>query len=129
MMSHPRPEVELSLLEQLGADAVDLIVEQFYDRTLADPRLAPFFEGIDLTRLVYHQKTFFYMALGADNTYTGRALAIAHQGLGIKQQHMDALVEHLEAALNDYAVEADMIQTIITKITSFAELVIDETYP
>ncbi|MEM7737998.1 MAG: group 1 truncated hemoglobin [Deinococcota bacterium] len=126
MLSHPRPEVELSLLEQLGADAVDLIVEQFYARTLADPLLAPFFENVNLTRLMNHQKTFFYMALGADNTYTGRALATAHKGLKIRKQHMDALVKHLEEALDDYAVEESMIQEVVAKIASFASLVIEK---
>ena len=41
-----------------GAPAVRAAVDDFYERVLGDPRLAPFFTGTDMNRLKSHQRAF-----------------------------------------------------------------------
>ena len=38
-----------------GGPAVRMVVDDFYQRVLADPELAHYFNGIDMTRLKRHQ--------------------------------------------------------------------------
>jgi NTE family protein len=47
-----------------GAAAVRAAVDDFYDRVLADPELAPFFDGTDMRRLKAHQRSFVAAAIG-----------------------------------------------------------------
>ena len=54
-----------TLFERLGGMvSIDVAVDRFYDRLLADPDLAGFFDQVDLRRLRAHQKAFLAMALG-----------------------------------------------------------------
>ena len=43
-----------------------------YRRVLADPELAPWFEGIDLDRLKAHQRSFLAAAFGGPRVFGGR---------------------------------------------------------
>lgn len=68
-----------SLFDQAGGQgAVDAAVEEFYQRLLADPQLAPFFAGMPLRRLMGHQRAFLAFALQGPNAY--RADRPAAQG-------------------------------------------------
>ena len=54
-----------ALFERLGGSAsIDIAVDQFYERLLDDPELAPFFEDVPMGRQRAHQKAFLTMALG-----------------------------------------------------------------
>ena len=55
-----------TIYERLGGlVTIDVAVDQFYDRVVGDPELAPFFERVDLRRQRAHQKAFLTMALGS----------------------------------------------------------------
>ena len=62
-----------------GAPAVRAALDAFYPRVLADTKLSPFFEGVDIDRLKRIQEGFFAMALGGPNAYVGRSLPDAHE--------------------------------------------------
>jgi hemoglobin len=47
-----------------GAEALETVVENFYDRVLGDAELAGFFSGTNLARLKGKQVEFFSAALG-----------------------------------------------------------------
>lgn len=62
-----------TLYERLGGqDAIDAVVEEFYNRVLADEDLKPYFEGIDTDDLRAHQKDFLTYATGDAMTMQGR---------------------------------------------------------
>lgn len=102
-----------TLFEQLGgAAAVDAAVELFYRKVLSDPRLTPFFEGVDLRRLAGHQKAFLAMAFGGPAKYRGQALRQGHAHLverGLNDPHFDAVMEHLGATLTELGVPRPLI--------------------
>jgi hemoglobin len=95
-----------------GASAVHAAVEDFYTRLLADPQLAPFFAGTDLTRLKAHQRAFIAAAIGGPEIFDGRDMASAHAGLGIASAHFDAVVEYLAGTLSGLGVPEETIAQI-----------------
>ena len=95
-----------------GAAAVRAAVDDFYDRVLADPGLAPFFDGTDLQRLKAHQRSFIAAAIGGPEMFAGRNMASAHAGLGIADAQFDAVVAHLVDTLTGLGVPQDTIGQI-----------------
>jgi hemoglobin len=100
----------MSLFERLGQEAgIRTAVDDFYVRVVADPQLAPYFEGIDLPRLRRHQTALLSQVTGGPVEYTGRDLAAGHAGLGITPEDFDRVVGHLVATLTALGVPAEDI--------------------
>ena len=81
-----------------GGPAVSAVVNDFYERVLGDPQLAPYFEGVDMARLKRHQALLVTQVLGGPANYDGRSLSEAHAGLGIDSDDFNAVVGHLAAS-------------------------------
>lgn len=119
MKAHENKNIRaLTLLEKLGAESVDLIIEQLYQHVLEDELLSPFFKDISMEKLVQHQQVFFYMALGGPDMYEGRSMAEAHAGLNLQEEHFDALVSHLDNALKDFAFEDAVVNEIVEVLST-----------
>lgn len=95
-----------TLYEQVGGDStVKTAVTVFYNRVTGDDALAPWFEGIDLSRLRAHQRAFLSMALDGPELFAGRDLAGAHTGLGITDAAFDVMIVHLLTSLADLGLD------------------------
>ncbi len=117
----------MSLFEQLGgAPAVEVAVDRFYEKVLADPRINGFFEGVDMDRQRRHQVRFLTYAFGGSSTYNGRGMRAAHERLVREQQlndgHFDAVVESLAATL----AELGVAENLIAEVGTIAETVRDD---
>ncbi|WP_333767090.1 group I truncated hemoglobin [Streptomyces sp. IBSBF 2435] len=107
------PAPQQTIFEAVGgAPAVEAVVDLFYDRVLADPALAGYFEGRDMARLKRHQRLFVGQALGSREPYPGRTMERAHSGLAITGEAFDLVVGHLAAALAEAGVDGPTIGTI-----------------
>lgn len=82
-----------------GTGAVDDAVDDFYDRVLADERVAHHFEDTDVTELRAHQAQFISAVTGGPVQYDGADMREAHEGMGITDGEFDAVADHLDAAL------------------------------
>ena len=72
-----------SIYEQIGGqDALIAVVDDIYKRVLADPQLAGFFTGSNMSRLKGKQVEFFAAALGGPDEYSGLSIKDAHRGRG-----------------------------------------------
>lgn len=97
-----------SLYDRLGGEmAVMATVRTFYDKVMADPRLSPYFQGLDMAAQVKKQVAFMTMAFGGPHDYTGRDMQTAHarlvqQGMGDAQ--FDAVLVHIEDTLRELGV-------------------------
>jgi len=97
----------MTIYERLGgADAVDAVVDEFYDRVLADEALEPYFEGVDTEILHDHQVRFISHVAGGPVEYDGRTMAAAHVDLGITDEDFDRVADHLDASLRTFDVPA-----------------------
>jgi hemoglobin len=103
-----------TLYEKLGGEpAVDAAVELFYKKVLADDRIKKFFENVDMQRQARHQKMFLTYAFGGVPNYPGKAMRVAHKRLvddmGLGDEHFDAVMENLGAALKELGVPDELI--------------------
>jgi hemoglobin len=111
-----------SIYEQIGgAEALEQVVADFYERVLADAELAGFFAGANMSRLKGRQVEFFAAALGGPDFYEGAGMREAHAGRGISQADFDRVAGHLVASLAAAGVPAGTIGQIAGAITPLAD--------
>src|SRR5882724_6450130 len=111
-----------SIYDAIGGEpALAAVVDDFYARVTADPELAVFFAGTNMTKLKGRQVEFFAAALGGPHTYTGAPMREAHRGRGIRQEHFDRVAGHLVAALDAADVPAEIINDIADLFEPLAE--------
>ncbi|GAA5068512.1 group I truncated hemoglobin [Nocardia callitridis] len=103
-----------------GHEALEVVVEDFYVRVLADDELAGFFSGTNMNRLKGKQVEFFAAALGGPEPYTGAPMKQVHQGRGITMHHFGLVAGHLGDALKEAGVPGDIIADILTAISPLA---------
>jgi hemoglobin len=104
--------------QQLSADAaIELAVEKFYDRNLADDRINHFFVDTDLEKLRRHQFNFLRYAFSEGRIqYRGESIKAAHSNSiakGLNGYHFDCVAENLVTSLTALAVPQDIIDQIM----------------
>ncbi|MEP6648825.1 MAG: group 1 truncated hemoglobin [Lapillicoccus sp.] len=99
-----------------GGAAVSAVVERFYQLVVGDPRLAPFFDGVDMPALKRHQVFLVSQVMGGPVEYEGRELRDAHAGLNIGEDDFAAVVGHLVASLREFDVPADIIDRVVSAL-------------
>lgn len=116
---------EVSIYEAIGGEpALVAVVDDFYVRVLADPRLAGFFAGANMPKLKGRQVEFFAAALGGPDVYQGGSMRQVHAGRGIDQADFDKVAFHLTGALAAAGVPARTITQIVAAITPLADDII-----
>jgi hemoglobin len=112
---------EPTIYEAIGGDsALEGVVDGLYERVLADPELAGFFAGTNLTRLKGRQVEFFAAALGGPVAYAGASMREAHRGRGIAQRHFDLVAGHLVASLAAAGVPDATVARIVGAVAPLA---------
>jgi truncated hemoglobin YjbI len=102
-----------SLYERLGGEAaVNVAVDKFYVRVLADDRINHFFENLDMVAQANKQKAFLTMVFGGPHTYTGRDMRVSHAHLALTEEHYNAVMENLSNTLRDMGVGETDIQEV-----------------
>ncbi|AFM20535.1 truncated hemoglobin (plasmid) [Mycolicibacterium chubuense NBB4] len=110
-----------TIYEQIGgSEAIVSLVEDFYARVLADPELAGFFGGTNMSRLKGRQAEFFVAALGGPYPYVGPSMKQVHQGRGITTHHFDRVGAHLGESLRAAGVSDELVAQILDNIGSLA---------
>jgi hemoglobin len=103
----------MSIYDEIGGSAaVSAAVDQFYERVIADPTLAPYFVGTDMMKLKKHQRAFIAAAVGGPEPYLGRNMAEAHARLAISASDFDRVVGHLVDTLAALGVPTPTIAAI-----------------
>jgi len=104
---------EVSVYELIGGEpALVAVVDDFYERVLADPQLAPFFAGANMPKLKGRQVEFFAAALGGPDLYQGGSMRQVHAGRGIGQADFDKVAFHLTHALSAAGVPGETVTQI-----------------
>lgn len=107
-----------TLYEQLGGrETINQVIDRFYERILADPRINHFFKAAEMEKLRGRFKIFFAFAFGAPVNYSGRDLRSTHSHLKLDNTHFDALLEHLVASFKQFNIADDLI----LKVTAILE--------
>jgi hemoglobin len=107
-----------------GREAVETVVDSFYDRVLDDPVLEPYFEGVDMEALYSHQVQFVSAVAGGPVEYEGTDMRTAHEHLDITERAFAHVADHLETALRENGVPDGDVETIMAEVAALAEAVV-----
>jgi hemoglobin len=114
-----------ALFGQIG-DAATLrtAVHLFYQRVLADPEMAPWFDEVDMPRLRAHQLAFLAGVLGGPDLFNGRDIAEAHAGLEITDEAFDRLIGHLATTLRDLGSAPAAVDGLMRRLETWRPAVV-----
>ncbi|OYP28218.1 group I truncated hemoglobin [Rhodopirellula sp. MGV] len=104
-----------------GTSAVAEIVQLMYERVLADPELAPFFEGASMERLRQMQYHFLASAFDGPAEYSGAELTKIHAGRGINAKHFAKFCGHFADVLDDREVDKRDINAALGRLAMFRD--------
>jgi hemoglobin len=107
-----------------GLAAVEVAVEQFYQRLTQDSKVSHFFTNLQLDQLHQHQVLFLTQLLGGPAQYSGRSLSRAHAQLRISAADYNIVADHLIAVLQSLSVAPDIITDVSTALASVADDII-----
>lgn len=105
---------EETLFDRLGGkNGIDQIVSRTLDLSIADPRIASTFGNTNMQRLKKLLAEQLCELTGGPCKYTGRDMQKSHAHLKIQNFHFNALVENLQAALDEanigYATQNELL--------------------
>lgn len=114
-----------TLYDRLGGEpAIGAVVDEFYDRVLADESLAHHFDDVDMSEQRSHQTKFISAVTGGPIQYGGDDMRTAHEGLSITDEEFDAIAGHLDDALREFDVDGADREAVLEAIEGFrAEIV------
>jgi hemoglobin len=119
-----------TLFERIGGEQmIAEVVDDFYERILADPELKPFFINTAMDKLRPMQREFFSAALDGPITYTGKPLSHVHHGRGITKHHFTLFVNHLLDTLRDRGINDQDVTDIIGRINTYADEITGDINP
>ena len=94
-----------SLYDRLGKkDAIVAVVDDFIANVAADARINSFFANADIPGLKAKLVDQICEASGGPCKYTGKSMKESHTGMGVKEEHFNALVEDLVKSLDKFKV-------------------------
>ncbi len=113
------------LYEKLGGrDALEAVVDEFYERVLADDQLRGFFEDSDMDDLRAHQVLFLGSLAGGNMEYDGQSMAEAHADLDISDDDFDAVAVHLKESLEAFDVDPDATEAVVEAVADYRDDVV-----
>ncbi|GGN20159.1 group I truncated hemoglobin [Halarchaeum nitratireducens] len=116
-----------SIYDEIGGkDAVESVVDDFYDRVLDDPVLEPYFEDTDMNELFAHQVQFVSAVAGGPVEYDGADMQTAHEGMGITAEAFDRVADYLAAAMAENGVPEEDIDAVIDEVAALKDDVVGQ---
>lgn len=109
-----------------GRDAIEAVVDRFYERVVGDDSLAPFFEDVDMDRLRAHQTAFLSAATGGPYEYSGVNMREAHAHLDLTGEDFDAVADHLRETLEEFDVGREQIIELMVTVVELRPDVVGE---
>lgn len=107
-----------------GEDALTAVVDRFYDRVLADERLVPFFEDVDMQQQRAHQAQFLSAVTGGPVEYTGADMEAVHADLDIGRADFDAIATHLDDTLAEFDVDEADREAVLAEFGSYEDAIV-----
>jgi hemoglobin len=96
----------------------------FYDRVLDSDILAPYFEDVDMRRLIDHQTKFIAFLMGGPASFTNEHLAHVHGHLGIDRAAFDEMIATMRETLEDFDMDDADVRAVIHELRVRAPWVI-----
>lgn len=108
-----------------GKAGIERIVADLIVRSRADPRTTEIFAGGDMVRLQRTLSEQICHLLAGPCRYTGRNMDEAHRDMGLQSADFNALVEHLQAAMEAERVPFRAQNRLLAKLAPMHREVVD----
>ncbi|MEF8806434.1 truncated hemoglobin [Natronomonas sp.] len=113
---------DTTLYDRLGGhDGIRAVVDDFYDRLVADEELGPFFEDADMERLRKTQTDFLCEAAGGPETYDAAPVREAHLHVPFTPDHIQRAVELLYESLDAFDVPEEDADAVVEAVAAYEE--------
>jgi hemoglobin len=123
----PNDKVYRAFHEKAG---IDRVVAGLVQRYHQDPRLKDIFASADDARLRQMLSEQICYILDGPCHYTGRDMAAAHKDMGVEQADFNALVENLEAAMDQEKVPFWAQDKLLAKLAPMQRVIVaTKNYP
>jgi hemoglobin len=107
-----------------GREGVVRIASATIDRSAADPRIADIFRSHDLVRVKRTLGEQLCYLLGGGCAYTGRDMTTTHKDLGLQLADFNALVEHLQDAMDAEGVPFAAQNRLLAKLAPMQRMMV-----
>ena len=101
-----------------GFAGVSNVVQSFYEKISDSDSLAPYFDGVDMSKLIHHQTNFLCKVLGGPDNYKGASLAAAHRSMKITTAAFDEVAQLLKESMDEAGMESADVATILGVVGS-----------
>lgn len=117
--------VDRTLFEKYGGFSnVSKIVLAFYNTLLDSDEIGPFFDDIDMSKMVDHQTKFIASLLGGPASYSDNQMRQLHAHLDITDAHFDELKLVLSDTLEDHGFEAVDVEAVLHQFETRRKLIV-----
>ena len=119
--------MEQTLFDKYGGfSTISRIVLRLYDKLLEDDDVGPFFDDVDLPKLVDHQTKFVSSLMGGPASFTDNHIQMAHRHLTIEPDHFHKLKELVTETLEEFDVEPPDIAAVLDAFEQRRSLLIED---
>lgn len=116
-----------SMFERYGGFArLSKVVLAFYDRMIESDVTGPYFEKVDMRRLVDHQTQFLSQVMGGPASFTDAQLAKYHAHLRIDPAAFDEAMELLRETLEDFDMDVADVDQVIAGMSSRRRFIVGD---
>lgn len=110
-----------------GFSTISKVVMDLYDRLLDDEEVGPFFDNVEMSRIIDHQTKFVSSLIGGPASYTDAQIQKMHAHLDIGHVHFETLKTLLSATLTDHGISPEDVETVIGEFEKRRNLVTDQS--
>ncbi|MEM9104118.1 MAG: group 1 truncated hemoglobin [Pseudomonadota bacterium] len=116
---------EQTLFEKYGGfSKISRVVLSFYDTLLDSDEIGPFFDHVDMSKMVDHQTKFIASLLGGPAAYTDNQLRQLHSHLDIEDSHFDELKLVLSETLDDHGFGTEDIDAVLQEFENRRQMIV-----
>jgi hemoglobin len=104
-----------------GKEGISAVVDDFYDRLVADDLLGPFFEDADLDSLRRTQTLFLCEAAGGPQEYDATPVKEAHLDVPFEPKHIQRAITLLYESLDEFDVPDEDADAVVGAVAQFED--------
>jgi len=115
-----------TLFERYGGfAAVSKVVLAFYDRVLDDEQVGPYFDDVDLPKLIDHQTKFISALMGGPASYNDEHLRKVHARHHISRVDFNRTAEILAEVLHEFGMQEEDVDAVMAEVHGRAPAIVD----
>ena len=107
-----------------GRDGLLKVASLGIDHVLMDSRIKDKFSNANIPRLKIMLGLQFCALLDGPCQYTGKDMAAAHRGMGLKDADFDALAEDFQVAMNELGVPFRYQNVLVAKLAAMEKPIV-----